>query len=349
MIADRPSRRNFLTGASAATLGLGASALLGSSVIVSAQGVKIPIQLNWIPSADFAGFYNADAMGFYKAEGLTVEFLPGGPNMQAVEQVISGGVATAGLPTFLTTTVNAVQKKADLVVIGTVFQTSPLALISLAKTPLKTAKDLVGKRIGGTQGRKRELDAVFRINNLDPNDYRFVPVGFDPTPLVKGDIDVMSVFSTSEQTYSLTDKGIEINLAYYADLGLPTYTDPIVVSGKVLKENRKAILGFLRASIKGWEMNVRDPETAPKFLAERYAGSTKIDIARQIRVNRAQMPLTQSALTKEKGMLWLDKALIKGPIYAGLTAAGVTDLPDVDSYVDTSLLSEVYGTRNTLL
>ena len=89
--------------------------------------------------------------------------------------------------------------------------------------------------------------------------------------------------------------------------------------------------------------------TAPKFLAERYAGSTKIDIARQIRVNRAQMPLTQSALTKEKGMLWLDKALIKGPIYAGLTASGVTDLPDVDSYVDTSLLSEVYGARNTLL
>ena len=348
MTADRLSRRDLLAGAGMATLGLGASALFGSGAALAVEGSKVAVQLNWIPSADFSGFYIADAMGFYKEEGVTVEFLPGGPNMQAVEQVISGGVATAGFPTFLTSTVNAIQRKADLKVIATVFQTSPLALISLAKTPLRTASDLVGKRIGGAQGRKRELDAVFRINKLDVNDYKFVPIGFDPTPLAKGDIDVMSVFSTNEPL-SLADKGIETNLAYYADLGLPTYTDPIVVSGKAIQDSRKTILGFLRASVKGWEMNNRDPAVAPRFLAERYAGSTKIDIDRQTRVNRAIVPLTNSALTKEKGMLWIDKAKISGPIYAGLTAAGLTDLPDVDSYVDTSLLSEVFGTRNQLL
>lgn len=348
MTTDRLSRRDLLAGTGIAALSLGASALFGCRAALAVEGSKVVIQLNWVPSADFSGFYIADAMGFYKEEGVTVEFLPGGPNMQAVEQVVSGGVAAAGLPTFLTSTVNAVQRKADLKVIGTVFQTSPLALISLAKTPLRTAADLVGKRIGAAQGRKRELDAVFKINKLDVNDYRFVPIGFDPTPLVKGDIDVMSVFSTNEPL-SLADKGIETNLVYYADLGLPTYTDPIVVSGKATRDDRKTMLGFLRASIKGWEMNNRDPTIAPRFLADRYAGSTKIDVERQVRVNRALTPLTNSALTQEKGMLWIDKSVITGPIYSGLTAAGLTDLPDVDSYVDTSLLSEAFGTRTQLL
>lgn len=348
MAGDRLNRRDFLAGTSAAALGLGASSLLGSGVALAVDGSKVAIQLNWVPSADFSGFYIADAMGFYKEEGITVDFLPGGPNMQAVEQVVSGGTATAGLPTFLTSTINAVQRNADLKVIGTVFQTSPLALISLTKTPLRTTADLVGKRIGAAQGRKRELDAVFRINKFDVNDYRFVPLGYDPTPLVKGDVDIISVFSTNEPL-ALADKGVETNLVFYADLGLPTYTDPIVVSGKAIRDDRKTVLGFLRASIKGWETNNRDPAVAPRFLAERYAGSTKIDVDRQVRVNRALIPLTNSDLTKEKGMLWIDKAKIAGPIYAGLTAAGLTDLPSVDSYVDTSLLSEVFGSRNSLL
>lgn len=344
----RLNRRDVLAGAAKAALGAGALSLLGPGIALAVDGKKVGLQLNWIPSADFSGFYIADALGYYAEEGITLEFLPGGPNMQAVEQVVAGGAATAGLPTFLTSTINAVQKGADLKVIGSVFQTSPLALISLTSMPLKTAADLVGKRIGAAQGRKRELDAVFHINSLDPATYTFVPIGYDPTPLVKGDVDVISVFATSEPL-ALKDKGIETNLVFYSDLGLPTYTDPIVVSGKAIADDRKTVLGFLRASIKGWEMNNRDPAMAPKFLAERYAGSAKIDVDHETRVNAEIIKLTNGPLTKEKGMLWIDKAFISGPIYAGLTAAGNTDLPAVDSYVDTSLLSDVYGSRTSLL
>ncbi len=346
MTASPFSRRDFLRTTGMAAFATGALSTPG--LVLSADGDTVSLQLNWIPSMDFAGFYIADALGYYKAEGVEIKFLPGGPNMQAVEQVVAGGNAHAGLPTFLTSTIQAVQRKTDLVVIGAVFQTSPLALISLDDMPLKSAKDLVGKKIGAAQGRQRELNAVFKINNLPDNGYRFVPIGYDSTPLVKRDVDVISVFATSEPL-ALAEKGVKTNMIMYADMGLPTYTCPIVVNGAALKANRKAMLGFLRASIKGWEMNARDKNLAPKLLAEKYAGSKKIDIPYEVKVNEALTALTQSPFTKEKGMLWVDKSKISGPIYAGLTAAGESNLPPVDSYVDTSLLQEVYGSKTTLL
>ena len=339
------SRRRLLTAAGA---GLTVASLLGPRVVLAASGDTVSLQLNWIPSVDFSGFYIADALGYYQQEGIKVKFLPGGPNMQGVEQVIAGGAGTAGLPTFLTSTINAVQHQAKLTVIGTVFQTSPLALISLQKTPLNSAKDLVGKRIGAAQGRQRELDAVFKINNLPPDGYTFVPIGYDSTPLTKGSVDVISVFATSEPV-TLAEQGVKTNLILFADMGLPTYTSPVVVSSDAIAKNRKTILGFLRASIKGWEMNAKDLTLGPKLVAERYAGSMKIDQPHQVRVNQAMAPLTQSDLTRSKGMLWIDKSKISGPIYTALRAAGETQLPDVDSYVDTTLLEEVFGNRTQLL
>ncbi|QWA11455.1 ABC transporter substrate-binding protein [Sodalis ligni] len=339
------SRRRLLTAAGA---GITIASLFGPGVVLAAVGNTVSLQLNWIPSVDFAGFYIADALGYYKQEGIGVKFLPGGPNMQGVEQVVAGGAGTAGLPTFLTSTINAVQHQAKLTVIGSVFQTSPLALISLQSLPLNSAKDLVGKRIGAAQGRQRELDAVFKINGLPANGYTFVPIGYDSTPLTKGSVDIISVFATSEPV-TLAEQGVKTNMILFAAMGLPTYTSPIVVSSDAIAKNRKVILGFLRGSIKGWEMNAKDPTLAPKLVAERYAGSMKIDQPHQLRVNQAMVPLTQSDLTRDKGMLWIDKTKISGPIYAALRAAGETQLPAVDSYVDTSLLEEVFGNRTQLL
>lgn len=344
---SRMNRRGFLASAGAAAAG---AALLGSAprIALGAEGSTVTVQFNWIPSVDFSGFYIADANGYYKAEGIDIKFLPGGPNMQAVEQAVAGGGATAGTPTFLTSTINAVQQKAPLAVIGTVFQTSPLALMSLEKTPLTSAKDLLGKKIGGAQGRQRELNAVFKINGLPLDGYKFVPIGYDQTPLIKGDVDVISVFTTNEPL-ALAEKGIKTNLMLFADLGLPSYTSPIVVNREVLSGNRDLLVRFLRASAKGWEMNAKDPSLSPRLLVERYAGSTKVDEAHARRVNDAMVPLTVSELTKSKGMLWIDKEKIAGPIYAGLSAAGQSDLPPVGDYVDTSLLEEIFAAGPSLL
>ena len=42
---------------------------------------KVTVQLKWLPQAQFAGYYVAQAKGFYKEADLDVTIKPGGPDI----------------------------------------------------------------------------------------------------------------------------------------------------------------------------------------------------------------------------------------------------------------------------
>jgi len=63
-----------------------------AALTVSAHAEKVTLQLKWVTQSQFAGYYVAQAKGYYKAAGLEVEIKPGGPDI-APEQVIAGGGA----------------------------------------------------------------------------------------------------------------------------------------------------------------------------------------------------------------------------------------------------------------
>ena len=76
--------RKTLTTALALSLGLAAGSAYAAD--------PVTLQLKWVTQAQFAGYYVAEAKGFYKDEGLDVTIKPGGPDI-APEQVIAGGGA----------------------------------------------------------------------------------------------------------------------------------------------------------------------------------------------------------------------------------------------------------------
>ena len=340
------SRREFLWRSGAVTASL---AVAGVPRVVSAQGkpATVTTQFNWIKTVDFAGFYIADSKGYYTQEGVKPQFLAGGPNLQGVEPIVAGGSADIGITTLLTSIIDGVAQGSDFVVFATVFQTSPLVLVSKADNPARSARDLVGKKIGGPQGRQREIDAVFTINNL-PKTYTFVPVGFGPEPLAKGDVDVLSAYAT-DVPLKLARQGIQTVQTSYKDLGLPTYSNALFCTRKYAEKNHEALIGYLRATIKGWEMNARDPKLGARLTVEDYGASLGLKLDEELQKNEVQIPLTQSDLTRQKGLLWVDRDYIAGPIYTGLRAIGRTNLPPVEKFVDTSLLAEAYGSKTSLL
>ena len=72
-------------------------ALAGAMTMASvgaawAQDNSVTLQLKWVTQGQFAGYYVAQAKGFYEEEDLEVEIKPGGPDI-APEQVIAGGGA----------------------------------------------------------------------------------------------------------------------------------------------------------------------------------------------------------------------------------------------------------------
>ena len=68
-------------------IGLSACALVA---IPTPALTPITVQLAWTHQAQFAGFYAADQNGDYAAEGLSVTFLEGGPNVDLLTPVLSG-------------------------------------------------------------------------------------------------------------------------------------------------------------------------------------------------------------------------------------------------------------------
>src|SRR5665213_482954 len=62
--------------------------------IASAAGgpalVKVRFQTDWYPQPEHGGYYQALAKGYYAAEGLDVEIVPGGPNAQVMALVATG-------------------------------------------------------------------------------------------------------------------------------------------------------------------------------------------------------------------------------------------------------------------
>lgn len=346
------SRRNLLRfagGASAAAAGAvilsscsdDSSTSSGSTGSSGTGSASVTTQLDWIKNVEFAGMWVADDLGYYGEESVAPEWLAGGPNVTNSVQVVEGGAAQIGISTNFTAFVDAVKAGSDVVLIGTVFQESPLAILSLPDNPIRSASDMAGKRIGSPQGQQRELDAIFRLNNLEP-DYTFVPIGFDVQALVEGDADGMTAFATN-QGLILEEQGVDYESVSWKDLGLDVYSLLLYVDRGFLDENRDAVVGWMRATVRGWEKNEEDPEVAATLAVEKYGRDLDLSLPQQIRENENQIPLTQSALTKEKGLLWVSPEDIEDRMYPILEAAEMTDLPPVESYVDTSVLEDAYG------
>jgi len=340
-------RRSFLRrglAVSAGALALGSSLAQRAAVLAAAQSLNV--QLLWIKNVEFGGYWIGDDQGLYASEDVAPNFLAGGPDV-IVENVVAGGGADVGITGGLGSVVDANAAGSDFVVFGSTYQTAPSGLVSLASNPVRTPQDLVGKRVGAQQGARTIIDAIFAINGLPSGQYTFVPVGFDPAPLVQGACDVYTCFITN-QPLTLKDQGVDYVTVTYSSLGFPDYADVLYAKRGFIANNHDALVGFLRGSIRGWQANIQDPSRAVDLAVNKYGVDLALDPHQQAAENDAQIPLLQSDLTRARGLFWLDPDFVGGPVYKALTASGRTNLPPVDQLLDLSLLTDAFGGRTTL-
>ena len=83
---------------------------------------KVTLQLKWVTQAQFAGYYAANAQGYYKNAGLDVKIKIGGPSITP-ETVVVGKQADFGLD-WLPNLFATREKGGDIVSIAQVFACS---------------------------------------------------------------------------------------------------------------------------------------------------------------------------------------------------------------------------------
>ncbi|TDD91851.1 ABC transporter substrate-binding protein [Actinomadura rubrisoli] len=344
------SRRDVLKAAAAGSLLAGAGTLAaacggGAAAGGSGSKTRLKVALGWVTNIEFAGFWLAVERGYYRDEGLDVVFKGGGTNSPLPHVQLASGAVDLAVDPNMRQVLEVIGKGNDLVVLGAQFQTDPNGLLSLSKRPLSRPSDLPGLRILSQQGTQPVLEGLYKANNLKP-DFTFIPTGFDPGALIQGKGDAYNCFVTNQPITLETKFGLRRGAGYevvtYGALGCPAYASLISCKRSMVDRRRDVVVKFMRASARGWQDNLADPGAAVKVVMRKYGVDLGLNEKQQSRQNELQKPLTESALTKSKGMLRIDPELMKSQMYPWLRLAGAARLPDADKVVDTSILDEVF-------
>ncbi|WP_130473036.1 ABC transporter substrate-binding protein [Candidatus Magnetaquicoccus inordinatus] len=230
-----------------------------------AEDKKIRLQLKWSHQFQFAGYYVAQEKGYYQEKGLAVEILPCEPGDDCVGKVVNGqaefGVGTTDLLLLR-------QKGIPVVVLATIFQHSPLALLTLHNSGVQSLHGLAGKRVMVEPG-SAELIAYLRREGLKDHSYHPVAHGFSVDALVRGEVDAMTVYVTDEP-FALADAGLPFVLYSPRNGGIDFYGDNLFTTEKQIRDHPEQVRAFREASLRGWQYAMTHLEEVAKLIHKRY-------------------------------------------------------------------------------
>lgn len=230
---------------------------------------KISIQLKWRHSFQFAGYYAATELGYYRDEGLDVSLKEIDFHKDFVEQVLNGeseyGVSDSTLLIYYL-------KSMPVLLINQFFQHSPLSFISKRDSGIVSPYEMVGKKLSfnTTNQGDASLNALLlkTLGNLN----KIEEVEFSSTvyeDFADGKIDVVSAYLTS-QPYLLKEQGIEINIINPQNYGIDFYGDNLFTTQKEYAEHPDRVARVSRATIKGWQYALDHPERIIKLIQKKY-------------------------------------------------------------------------------
>ncbi|MDT9591505.1 ABC transporter substrate-binding protein [Nocardioides zeae] len=344
-------RRPVLAAAAAVALAGSLAACGGDEPASAADGFgTIDVQYSWIKNEEFTGEFYAYENGYYEDAGFDQVNGISGPDT-GVAKLLSGEVEVA-LSDAASIGAAIAEQDAPLKIIGATFQKNPFTILSLADGGnIATPDDLVGKRIGVQDSNASVFRALLSANGLSEDDVEIVPVDFDPTPLMDGQVDGFMAYLTNE-ALTVELAGYEITNLPYAENGVPFVAETFSVTDQYLSENRELLKAFLTAEIQGWTDVFNEPTDASVELVVDYYNQAASDNSDGLEsvfgaldpektglALEATKELISTEETEEAGLFTISDDL-KEQTVASLAGAG-WDV-EVDRLFDTSIIDEIY-------
>ena len=261
---------------------------------------KIRFTLDWKFEGPATPYLVAVDKGYYKDEGLDVTVDPGNGSVDSVNRVASGtyDMAFADISSLIKFRDN--KDNAAVRAVLMVYDAPPNSIITLKKTGIKTPKDLEGKILGApaTDASYSVWPIFARANGIDVSKVKIENIGFpvrEPM-LAQGKVDAVTGFYFSS-FFNLKSNGVaddDIVFLMMRDLGVEVYGNAIMVNPNFEKANPKAVAGFVRATIKGLQETIKNPDAAIKSLISRNQ-----IVAEATELQRLKMALDRNIVTTE--------------------------------------------------
>ena len=261
----------------ALALGLSSTGLAWSTVAAHAAD-ELTLQLKWVTQAQFAGYYVAKEKGFFEEEDLDVTIKPGGPDIAPV-QVLAGGGADV-MVDWMPSALAAREKGVPVVNIAQVFDSSGMMLTCLKETGIESPEDFKGRTLG-VWFFGNEYPFLSWMSQLGiPTDgseagVEVLQQGFNVDPILQRQADCVSTMTYNEY-WQIIDAGLsedDLVTFKYEDQGVATLEDGLYVLEDALGDPAMVdkLQRFVRASMKGWQYAIDNPDEAADIVLENDA------------------------------------------------------------------------------
>jgi NitT/TauT family transport system substrate-binding protein len=333
-------KRSRMFLALAAVAGVLLAACSGGTASQAPETTAVRLQLQWVPQAQFAGYFAAEAEGYYDDEGLDVTFVPASPDLAPHV----AGSAEDG-PEFTISWVPKVLEArvgtppSDLVNIAQVFQRSGTLSVSWKDSNITSPADFAGKKVGVWDfGNEFEVTAAARKHGLEVGtDFEKVIQPFDMTLLLSRDIDVAEAMIYNEYAQVLEAENPEtgelyqpadLNVINYNDEGTAMLQDALFVRKAWLEQsgNEDVATRFLEASFRGWIFCRENPDKCIEYTVDQ--GST-LGAGHQAWMMNEINPLVWPS---PNGIGMMDQALWDQTVAVAVEAGIIPEAPPAEAF-----------------
>ncbi|MBI2370262.1 MAG: ABC transporter substrate-binding protein [Deltaproteobacteria bacterium] len=301
-------------------------------------------QLSWIPSGDYAYAFVAKELGFWSELGLDVQIDRGFGSSRTASDVAAGQYEV-GEASF-SMVANTVSKGGALVGLGARYQKSPIGIMALKKKGLKRPKDLEGMTVGSAPGSAASVlfPAFARATGIDASKVTFQALspGAGPPSMLAGKVDALATFYNSSAP-SFIAKGIAFDFLFFADHGLDMLDQTFITQPRTLKENREMVGRFVEGALKGAAYTYLHPEKAVEITLRHLQGQTREIVEVALGVATA---LGLSSLVEQKGIGWMDPALVGGSVDKVVRYMGGREIRDVGGLYTNEFIGKVQLTAD---
>ena len=323
--------QKFYRGAGRALL----IAVLSLSAQKAGAADDVSFTFDWIINGTHAGYILARDKGYYRDAGINVTLSRGSGSGDTVKRVGSGqstfGVADSSV-------VVAARANEDIPVriVAMAYGKSPLGIIYLAQSGIKSPKDLVGRNIARTASGSSVtmFPAFLSANGIDRASIKETVADANAllslllskrVDAVLGQTVNIGRFKKLGEKQGLTAVGMN-----FADFGLEAYGNAIIVNPKTIKESPDLVRRFVEASMKGLAYSIDNPEealailrkTAPEVDAEaaldeliEMRSIVLSDEARKSGVGYASEQRMAATINSVQGSLKLKRSLVVADVF----------------------------------
>ena len=214
----------------------------------------------WVPHAQFAGYYLARDQGIYRRHGIDLTIIAGGPDNPSLDLLKNGKCLFGTL--WLSTGIQTRAQGIKIVNIAQMLQRSALMLVAKKDSGINSPRDMNGKKVGlWGQIFQIQPKAFFKKYGLK---VKIIRQSYSVNLFLRGGVDVASAMWYNEY-HAILNSGLnpdELTTFFFHEHGLNFPEDGIYTLEATLERDPELCRAFVKASIEGWQYAFDHPEEA---------------------------------------------------------------------------------------